>query len=146
MKTVRTKVQEIVNELFDFGVYVVRDEDLDRVVAHFDSVFRDLLDSEYADALVKYLRGETLDQMDGQRKFHGLANLKVSIGLHPEATPTFLPKAMYPAKKWYLADLGEVLYGVRGDPKVYHLDLPAPENGRYYNVAEVKSIVEQMNT
>lgn len=146
MKTTRTKCQEVVNELYGLGVYRVREEDIDPLTAHFENVFGDLLDPDYIEAMLKYLRGDDMEPMDKQRKFHALQNLKVAIEIHPEAYPDFLPVVEYPDQLWSLADLAEVLYGMRGDPKVYHLDLPAPEEGRRYNTEEVRDIVKLLNT
>ena len=145
MKTTRTKCQEITNDLYGIGKYRVREEDIDPFVEHLEAIFKDLLDPEYASAMLKYIQGEEMDMMERQRKFHALQNLKVAIEVHPEATPTFLPEVEYPDQAWSLADLAEVLYGVRGDPKVYHLDLPTPKDGRRYTTEEVRRIVKSLS-
>jgi len=141
MKTSQTKAQRVVNSLWGAGVYIVHEEDIDKLSAYLEKHLPQLLAEEYTEAVVKYVRGEELTGTEKQRSFHALSNLPVAI-TQLDVSPDFLEKVVYPKEKqWTLADLGEVLFGVRGDPKVYSREFPPPANGDYYTTDEIKEIV-----
>ena len=142
MKTSQTKAQRVVNNLYGPGVYIVKDDDLDRLATYFEEVLSELLSPDYIEAVVKYIKGEELSGTEKQRNFHALSNLSIAI-TQVDSLPTFLQEVEYPEdKQWTLADLGEVLFGVRGDPKVYSREFSPPANGDFYTTEEVKAIVE----
>lgn len=145
MKSDRTKAQEVVNILFGYGNYIVKDEDVSRLAEHLDKVLSDLLDPKYASALVGYASGEDVTPMLNQLKFHAINNARVAVKMHPEAKPTFLGSPDMDKESWSLAELGEVLYGVIGDSKVYNLGLSSPVDGKTYTREEVNSILERLN-
>lgn len=145
MKLPRTKSQEVVNLLFGWGRYRVTEDSLVELNLHLSKVLPKVIGVEYATAVLDYMQGKQLGGVVKQRKFHVMQILPDAIVLYPEAEPKFLPRVIYPKdKQWSLADLAEALFGEKGDPKVYHLDLPAPE-GRNYTTEEVLRIVESLN-
>lgn len=143
MKLPRTKAQEVVNTLFGRGKYAVTVEDIQSLIDHFDVVLGELVPDEYVEVLLKFLEGDPLIPVEVQRKFHLMRILQPLMESHPEVEPTFLTLVDYSkSREWALSDVAEAMYGLKGDSKVYHLDLPKPL-GDHYTTDEVKEMLDK---
>lgn len=144
MKSTRTKYQELVAEYWGYGVYLVGEEDLPKLAQFFEQGFGRVLSHQYLTAMKKFLAGQQLAAYERQLKFYATNTLRTAFDR--TTPPDFLKRVSYPeGKRWALADVAEVLFGQRGDTRIYRVDdLPEAGDG-HYSTAEVKEIVAQWN-
>lgn len=140
MKLSRTKVQDLVTSLYGLR-WVIKDSDVEKLIEHFQEHLPKMLRQNYVDVIIQHLKNEEPTGSDRQMRFHATKFLKGVLERYPELEPTFLEEIdLPPDKKWTRADIAEVFYGVRGDPKVYYKTFPDPE-GDKYTTAEVQKII-----
>jgi len=144
MKAWRTKVQEIINLTFGYGVYTVHPEDIEKVRDFYARVLPEVFAPPQTASIVKYLSGEPLNAAEKQRKFHTVPSLRFAIR-SLEVKPDIM-EVVLDEEEYSLAAIGKVVYGKHGDPKVYHLRLPDPESGNRYTKAEVENILRELNS